>query len=106
MSYALGARVPRGWRLRPMRARICFRHAYLQVVAHELRVLDLLVSGQMPAMMGMRKPSMRLRNCVQQAQVEDGLGDAELAAGFDFGGEAADLVIDVRERRGLPRLKS
>ena len=54
-----------------------------------------LVSGQMPAMTGMRNASMRLRKFFEQAQVEDGLGDGVLGAGLDLEGEAAEFVLDV-----------
>ncbi len=54
-----------------------------------------LVSGQMPAMTGMRKPSIRLQKLFQQAQIEDRLGDGVFRARFNLVGEAAQFVLDV-----------
>src|ERR1700751_1980861 len=50
-----------------------------------------LVSGQIPAMTGIRKPSMRFK----KAEIEYGLRDSVLGSGLDFIGEAANLIVDV-----------
>ena len=54
-----------------------------------------LVSGQMPAMTGMRWSLMRSRKLFKQAQIEDRLGDGVLGAGFDLVDETAQFVLDV-----------
>ena len=54
-----------------------------------------LVSGQMPAITGMRKSLDAFQKDLKQAQVEDRLGDGVFRAGLHFVGKAAQLLIDV-----------
>ena len=54
-----------------------------------------LVSGQMPAMTGMRMILDALEEVLEQAQIEDRLGDGVLGARLDLVGEAAQFVLDV-----------
>ena len=59
-----------------------------------------LVSGQIPAITGIRKPSIRPQKSFEQTKIEDRLRDAELRACFYLVLEAADLLVNV----GHPRI--
>ena len=49
----------------------------------------------MPAMTGMRNALDAVEKFLEQAQIEDGLGDGVFGAGLDLVGEAAKFVLDV-----------
>ena len=54
-----------------------------------------LVSGQMPAMTGMRNTFDAAEKFFQQAKIEDGLSDGVFRARLNFEGKAADFIVEI-----------